>query len=307
MRHPLRLPPAVLLIVACALWGGATVLNKAVLMSIPPVTLLVLQLGSSAAVLWIAICLRGVQRPEPSAFLPLMLLGVLNPGISYTLNLMGLALVSASVTTLLWAAEPMLILAIAALILREPVTFRLVFVMVAGMAGAALVTDVIGDMDSTGNDPSGIALLLSAVLCCAFYTVFSRKLSERTDPTYAVALQQTAGLVWASSLLLMNTGYGSLSDLPIIPWTSIAAAAVSGLLYYAVAYWLYIAAIRFVPAAVAGSYFNVIPVFGVGLAFIFLGERLTPVQWAGALAILLSVIELVRLTGKAEANHAAKG
>ena len=39
-----RVPSAVLLIVACALWGGATVMNKALLVAIPPVSLLVIQL-----------------------------------------------------------------------------------------------------------------------------------------------------------------------------------------------------------------------------------------------------------------------
>lgn len=79
-----------------------------------------------------------------------------------------------------------------------------------------------------------------------------------------------------------------------------AAAVLSGLLYYAAAYWLYIAALRSVPAAVEGSYFNAIPVFGVTFAFVFLGVRLTAVQWAGAAVILAAVFELVRLTRASE-------
>ena len=70
---------------------------------------------------------------------------------------------------------------------------------------------------------------------------------------------------------------------------------VSGLLYYAATYWLYLTALRFVPAGVAGAYFNVIPVFGVGFAVIFLRDRRIS-QWLGALLIGLSVIGLVRLT-----------
>lgn len=54
MRTSTRLSPAVLLTLACALWGGATVLSKALLSSIPPVTLVVLQLAPSAAMLWVA-------------------------------------------------------------------------------------------------------------------------------------------------------------------------------------------------------------------------------------------------------------
>jgi drug/metabolite transporter (DMT)-like permease len=226
----------------------------------------------------------------------LLLLGVLNPGISYTLSLLGLARISASVSTLLWAAEPLMILSLAALVLREPVTWRLLVVMLVGGVGVLIVTDIGGGLVDSRNDPIGILLLLSAVLCCAFYTVISRKLSDRVDPLLTVALQQTAGLAWTSSLLLANTPYGSVNDLGTISWGLLSAAAVSGLLYYAAAYWLYITALQSVSAAVAGTYFNIIPVFGIGLACAFLGERLAPVQWAGAGAIMVSTIELVRLT-----------
>ena len=297
-RYSLRLPPAVLLIIACALWGAATVLNKALLTAISPVTLLVLQLAPSALVLWLLVLISGPKRSIKSVIVPLILLGILNPGISYTLSLMGLARISASVSTLLWAAEPLMILGLAALVLREPMTWRLLLVILIGSLGVMLVTDIGGSLGSTDNDPVGILLLLSAVLCCAFYTVFSRRLSEDVDPLFAVAVQQAAGLGWALAVLFANTPYGSTNDLQALSLTLLAAAAVSGLLYYAAAYWLYITALRSVPAGVAGSYFNVIPIFGVGLAYVFLGETLTPLQWAGSITILVSVFELVRVTHK---------
>lgn len=301
MRTSMRLPPAVLLIVACALWGGATVLSKALLPSIPPVALLVLQLAPSAAVLWITFWVSKGRSATPSLILPLVLLGLLNPGISYTLSLMGLAHISASVSTLLWAAEPLMILGLAAVFLRESVTPRLLAVMLAGTFGVSLVADAWSGFE--GNDATGIFLLLGGVLCCAFYTVFSRRLSESLDALFIVAVQQTAGLAWAVTLLLSGTQYGGPIHIAEVPLELAAVAALSGLLYYATAYWLYIAALRSVPAAVAGSYFNAIPVFGVTFAFVFLGERLSPVQWAGAAVILVAVFELVRLTRAGESPH----
>lgn len=298
-RSP-RLPPYVLLVVACALWGAATVVTKALLGSIAPVTLLVLQLAPSAAILWAAVLASRARLPTIPALPPLLLLGLLNPGLSYTLSLIGLAGTSASVATLLWASEPLMILGLAALVLREPVTPRLLAVMATGLFGVALVAEVGGGFASVGGDPASIVLLLLAVLCCAVYTVFSRKLRESADPLATVALQQTAACTWAVGLLLAETPYGAPRDLLALePWV-IGCAALSGLMYYAAAYWLYITALRFVPAAVAGSYFNVIPVFGVLLAFVFLGERLSPVQWAGATTILASVVMLVRLTKRSD-------
>jgi drug/metabolite transporter (DMT)-like permease len=291
-----RVPSAVLLIVACALWGAATVMNKALLVAIPPVSLLVIQLIPSAAVLWVAVLLSGLRLPKATLLVPLVMLGLLNPGISYTLSLMGLARISASVSTLLWAAEPLMVLAIANVVLRERMTWPLLSVIVVGALGVALVANVFEGFGSPDNDLGGILLLLSAVLCCAFYTVFARKLADSADPLSTVAIQQAAGAGWAVILLFSDTRYGSVADLGATPIPMIRTAILSGLLYYAAAYWLYITALRSVPAAVAASYFNVIPVFGVGLAFLFLGETLTLIQWAGAGAILLSVIGLVQLT-----------
>lgn len=300
VRHTLRLPPTLLLITACAFWGAATVLNKALLTSVPPITLLVLQLAPSALLLWTIVVAAARPHPPLSLLPPLILLGILNPGISYTLSLIGLTHVTASVATMLWAAEPLMILGLAALFLGEAVTWRLLLTMLAGATGVALIANIGGAFGGMSDDPAGTLLLLGAVLCCAVYTVFSRKLSEQVDAITAVAVQQSAGLVWAVALLSAGRQFGSAADFRTLSPGLFGAAAISGLLYYAAAYCLYIAALREVPAAVAGSYFNVIPIFGIGLAYLFLGERLTPVQWLGAATILISGYMLVRLTNRIE-------
>ena len=264
MRFPERASPSALLPVACAFWGAGTVLNKALLASLPPVTLLFMQLAPSAAALWTAMLLSRVSLPRASLLAPIVMLGLLNPGVAYTLSLMGLSRVSASVTTLLWASEPLMILLLAAALLREPVSWRLSSLVAVGAVGVVLVADLAHGFRSTTAEPFGAPLLLSAVLCCAFYTVISRGLSGSADPLSVVAIQQTAGLGWTAALLSAGTEFGGWSDIVRVSLPQIAAAAGSGLMYYAAAYWLYLTALRFMPAAVAGAYFNAIPVFGVG-------------------------------------------
>jgi drug/metabolite transporter (DMT)-like permease len=258
--------------------------------------LLFLLLAPSAAALWTAAHITRVRLPKAALLPPIALLGVLNPGVVYTLNLMGLSRVSASVTALLWAAEPLVILILAAALLREPVSGRLLAVLAVGVVGVALVAGLAEGFHRSGSEPVGILLLLLAVLCCAFYTVASRSLSGSADPLVLVTIQQTAGLCWSVAFLSAGTPYGGSSDIANIALPQLAAAVLSGLMYYAAAYWLYLAALRSVPAAVAGGYFNAIPIFGVGLAIAFLGETLTAIQWAGVAAITLSVTGLTRLT-----------
>lgn len=296
MNAPARSSPAALLIMACAFWGGATVLNKALLASAPPLVLLTLQLAASVVALWIVVAVKRAPLPSARHLIPLLALGLLNPGVAYSLSLMGLARVSASMTTLLWASEPLLIVPLAALLLREAVTWRFVAVLALGLLGVALVVGLIGGLTSGDSDAGGVILLLLGVLCCALYTVLSRALVGVADSLPIVAIQQSAGVLYAAAALALGTRFGSIHELVALPSATFVTAVVSGLLYYAAAYWLYLTALRFVPAGVAGAYFNVIPVFGVGFAVIFLGETLTISQWLGALLIGLSVIGLVRLT-----------
>ena len=54
--------------------------------------------------------------------------------------------------------------------------------------------------DLTGTSVSGAALILGGVLCCALYTVLSRKIASTIDPLPAVAIQQTVGLAWVVAI-----------------------------------------------------------------------------------------------------------
>jgi drug/metabolite transporter (DMT)-like permease len=289
--------PILFLVIACALWGGATVLSKHLLASVPPVELLALQLAASTIALWLIVAAVPSRAFDQRALVPLILHGLLNPGLSYTLSLFGLAEIPAGVATLLWAAEPIMILGLAGIVLGEPVTVRLLALMAIGAFGVLLVAGAFGSSEMEISF-GGILLMLGAVLCCAAYTVFSRRVAASTDPLLTVSIQQTAGLVWALCLLPLEVRF---SAFPIsVSLSTIATAALSGLLYYAAAYWLYLAALKSVPAAVAGSFFNMIPVVGVALAFVFLGESLTPIQITGALVIMASMILLVRWTAPQE-------
>jgi drug/metabolite transporter (DMT)-like permease len=292
----LRRSPALLLTLACALWSVATILTKVLLTSVSPVALLVVQLASSAAALWITVSIGGVRFPKTLPVVPLLALGLLNPGVAYTLNMMGLARVSASVSLLLWGAEPVMILVLAALVLHERMNLRLLLAVLVGVIGVALVSGV----DGAAISGEGIPLLLSAVLCCAFYTVYSRKLSKSGDPLLIIALQQTAGLCWAMGVLFAQTRYGSFGEISAASPRVLAVAALSGVLYYALAYWLYLTALRLAPASVAGVYFNLVPVFGIAFAFTILHETLTLAQWAGAAGIITSALALQPLTRPAQ-------
>ncbi len=291
-RRPVGIAPTVSLTLASAFWAIGTVLSKDLLQAVPPITFLILQLWPSVVLLWLLVLARGAPAAGLRQLGPIALLGWLNPGLSYTLSMFGLTTTTASVATLLWAAEPALIVAAAWIVLREEVTMRLLAFTAAAAAGVLLVSGASGP-DGSALDGWGAGLILAGVLCCAIYTVFSRRLAPTLDPLLTVAVQQTVGLAWALAIWPLELRDNPLAQLLTLPSASILGAAASGLIYYAAAFWCYLNALRSVPASTAGMFLNMTPMFGIAAAHWLLDERLSLGQWLGAVIILLSVAGLL--------------
>lgn len=270
-----------MLVGAAACWGVGTVLTKQVLADVAPLTLLPMQLLASCLFL-LVVSMAGRTRITWSPQLRrLTALGVLNPGLAYALGLLGLASISASMSVLLWAAEPVLILLLAVVLLRERVPMPLVASMAIAVAGVLLVVYRPG----AAGTGAGVALTLGAVACCALYTVLARRLLL-DDASVSVALaQQVAALVFALVLLTGSVAAGGSIDAATLSPGTWLAAAGSGILYYGLAFWLYLRALREVSASVAGSFITLVPVFGVAAGHL-VGERLSDRQWVGAAVVV---------------------
>ena len=207
--------------------------------------------------------------------------------------MLGLARTTASVATLLWAAEPALIMFGAWVLLREKVTLRLLSGIAAAGFGVLLVSGAGTGITVMGESTYGSMLILGGVLCCALYTVISRKIVETIEPLSTVALQQTIGLIWAFSIWYLVQQQSVFQTLAALRSAELLGGAISGLMYYAAAFWLYLNALRSVPATTASIFLNLTPLFAVATAYVFFGERLSLVQWIGGGTILLSVLGLI--------------
>ena len=294
LRNQSDLSFRVSMVLAAACWGFATVMSKGALMYVPPLTLLVVQLSVSIIFLWAFVVFRRLPIPTKKETVQLGLLGLLNPGIANTFGLLGLMLITASMSTLIWAFEPIVILGLAWLVLRERLTPPLIALSALAILGVFLVTGI-GPRVGYNSSLLGNLLVLAGVFCCSLYTVLTRRTAEQFDPVLVVALQQTVAFIWALVIWpieLLNVGSTSLAAIGLSAW---AWAAASGIFYYALAFWFYIIGLKKIPASLAGLFLNLIPIFGVGSAYIFLGERLFITQWIGAIIILTAVVGIVRL------------
>jgi probable blue pigment (indigoidine) exporter len=290
-----------LLAAAAASWGFGTVVSKQAVAELPALTLLVIQLAISVVVMAGVVRLRGERLPATREGQLLGRLGLLNPGLAYALSLIGLTGITASLAVLLWAVEPILILALAAIVLGERVGRVVAAASAVAIGGLILV---VSD-PSAGGSAEGIALTVAGVVVCAVYTVLTRRWLLGTDATFPIVLsQQLHALVLIAAVTVVAVAAGQ----PFLPGGmspgGAASAAVSGLLYYALAYSCYLTALREVRASIAAAAFYLIPVFGIAGAW-FTGERLAAGQWLGAVVVIAAVVLITtRTAGPAEGSSA---
>ena len=284
---------ALALILAAASWGLGTVISKWALLEIPPLVLLPIQLAASLVVLAVLMRRQRLRFGAGDGAALLGRLGILNPGLAYALSLVGLVSISVSLSVLLWALEPLMILIFAGLVLRERIGPPLVVLSLVAAAGMVLVTY---DPGSRGQW-AGVALALAGIGCCAVYTVVARRWIGTSDSTVqVVATQQAYALAFAVVVAIGAALFGGGVQLGTISLGAWLSAAVSGVLYYAAAYWLYLTALRGVPASFASTSFYLIPVFGVAGGLLLLHEQLDGRQWIGVGVVVVAVLWIARLS-----------
>jgi probable blue pigment (indigoidine) exporter len=279
------------LILAATCWGVGTVISKAALDEVPPLTLLPIQLAASLAILAVLMRRQGISfRTEGSPLLGR--LGLLNPGIAYGLSLIGLTTITASLSVLLWALEPLMILFLAAWFLQERITPTFVVLSVVAVAGMVVI---IYDPSSSSGQLIGVALTLAGIACCAVYSVVTRRwIPDAKETSQVILAQQAHALVLALGLVVVVGLVGGAVLPSALTPLGLASAIGSGALYYAGAYWFYLGALRHVPASFAAVSFYLIPIVGVAAGAILLGEHLDPRQWLGAAIVLGAILAIIR-------------
>jgi drug/metabolite transporter (DMT)-like permease len=277
-------------------WGFGISASKVALSWYAPSTLLALQLFSSVLFVGMLLVWNGASMPTGRTLILVCATGILEFGIAYGAGIFGLSMTTASSAALITATEPFLIMGFAVLLLKERFSTWTLVTMIAAAVGLVLVLRLNVDRTSLGIG-TGDALLLAAAIGGAIYAIFSRQLVQVVEPLTLCALQLGAGLGF---VLLVIFGFGLVQSPPIsdsfrLQSTPLLFALGSGLLSFAVPFWLHLIALRALPASVFSYFLATVPLFGVAGAFLFLGERLDAQQMLGGVLLMSAVIAVTVL------------
>jgi O-acetylserine/cysteine efflux transporter len=278
--------PAVALVVAAGLWGMAVSGTKYALGGFDPVTLLSIELLAGAGVLWVALLVRG-YRPPGSWWLPAVL-GLLEPALAYLGDTFGLSLTSAVDGAVIGGLESGLVVLLAAVLLGETVTRPAILAIVIGLGGLAVLADV--GTGAAGGTVAGDLLVAGGVLSASLYTIVAKRFDDGSDALSLTAWQFTVAalvsLVVTAARWTAGPGTGTVSAAPRY-WLVAVLVGAGG---FGLSFLLFNTVIVQVDAGRAAVVLNLIPVFGVASAVVFLGEGMTARDALGAVLIGSSVL-----------------
>lgn len=274
------------LVLSIGFWGFSFVATKIALQSFTPFILIFLRFGAASIFFLILLARTGFPTPNRKNLGNLAILALLQPGLYFTFETIGLQYTTATKTSLIIATIPIVVLVMSSLFLRERMRFPDIAGILISLVGVALL--IFGGR--TANDMGGMLigdlLIGGAVLSAAIYMLMTRKLGQSITPVQITGMQAIFGALIFLPLFLY--------DLPKMEWqrvTAEALIALAGLTVFATiaAFLCYNYALTMVPAARAAIWINAIPVVTVFGAWILLGETLTPLQFLGGTVVLFAV------------------
>ncbi|VWC54195.1 membrane protein [Burkholderia aenigmatica] len=268
------------LITATLCWGVAIPFSKMVLPALSPAWLIVLQIAASVTVL---ACLAVAQRVSLTGIAPaqlavVALIGMLEPCGAYYLGFVGMQSTSALHTAVIFALEPLGILAFNIALFRFKVDRRLLVAGVVALLGVVVIT--LGDPSADGHASlRGDAFVFAGVMVAALYVSLSTQAVTLPSTTAMLLIQQAGSLLLA--LVLLGVDAGRSGPLRLPAWPAVWPALAIGVLQFTLAFLFYFRGARDNASYWSVVVLNLIPVVGIAASILILGESASPIYFVG--------------------------
>jgi len=279
-----------LLLALGAIWGSSYLFIKVAVAEVPVLTLVGGRLVVSAAILWGLLPILGHSIPRKrSLWGAYAVMGFFSGTLPYALISWGEQTISSGLAALLQATMPIFTVIMAHyLAADERMTRKAVVGVIVGFAGVGILMlpDLRGGVQA--NVLGQLAVVVSS-LSYAGAAVFARGHLRGQPPLVSTMGQLTMGAVFTVPIALVVDRPSGLSpSLPAIEcWLALT------LLGTVVAYVIYYSLIERTSATFVSTVTYVVPVFGLILGALVLGEALSGLLLGSLVLILLGVL-LVR-------------
>ena len=278
---------ALTLVILAVLWGSSFLFIRVAVPSFGPVALVAARVALGAALLWVyAVVVRRPLNMRPYAA-RLVVLAALNAALPYVLISAAELRITASFAAILTATVPFFATLFGMLWLRERLSVVRVIGLILGVVGVGIMVGW-SPLPVTAATMISIAAMLGSSASYAGAGVYAR-LRLSNVPAHTLALgQQLGALVW----LALPVTFLTPREMP--PREAIGAVLALGVFSTAVAYLLYFRLLERIGPTRTSTVTFLLPVFGVLLGALFLGEPVTAGMVAGFAIVAIGVTLVTR-------------
>ncbi len=285
LSSPFLLANAAMMMTVVA-WGTSFISTKVVLREMAPSTLAFTRFFIASCLLYPLL-----KKMEPQSRLQqgdrfsFFIAGFLGISLYFFLENTGVKYTTASNASLITSFVPILTITINFLFFRARLSAFEWIGILLGTAGAYLTITANGQLSFASENFRGNLFLIGAMLSWAAYTICSRRLQERYSGLAIVAYQTFYGTLALFPAALFE--YPFWQNCSFLTWLNVSYLAV---VCSAAGYVFYIYALHTLDVTVTTLYLNLVQVFGVAAGFLFLDERLLPIQLCGGGIIFLGIV-----------------
>ncbi len=300
-KEPARAATYALIVLATVIWGGTWSVGHFMAASLPAFTNSFLRFAiASVPLLAAARLMEGsvfggafpkqhVTWADVGFFTLAGLTGVFAYNIAF---FTGLRTVNSSTGSLIVAFSPVITIILAAMVLREPLTWRKLAGAAISFTGVAVVlleaisaSGVVGSGAGESGWTGGLLLVFAAAMW-ASYGIIGKLAMRRYSALVTTAWASAIG----AALLLPGAIYENAWRAAFSsPWTFWAAMGYMAILSSVLAFVWWYHGIKSIGAGKASVFLNLVPVLAVVIGAGFLGEPFTAQHLAGGLLVLAGV------------------
>ena len=237
-------------------------------------------LGCLALFLVLTASGKNKEKVPVGSFIVLLLLGALI-GINWLLLFDAYKYTYVSTATLIYYIQPIFVILLSALFLKEKLTSRKIVGVVFAIVGMILINGI----KLGGSDPKrGFILSLWAAILYAVI-VFINKADKKLAKIDGLVLTdiQMFGAALVMAFYTFSNYHGEFAHLDK---KSIIILIILGVVHTALAYYLYFSSIKHVDGQSLAVLGYIDPASALLFSALFLHEKLTIMQWIGAVLIL---------------------
>ena len=277
----MRPSDAARLVLLGGIWGSSFLLIKVALEDLTPLQIVAGRIVIGALLLVALLYARGHRLPrDPRLLRTLFVMALIGNLVPFTLITWGEQYITSSLAAILNSTTPLFTVMIAAAALKgESLSALRLGGVILGFAGVGVIVG----FETDGSIQGMVAMTLASLSYAGGFVYARRHLSGRDLPPLALPATQ---LLISAVLIFPFALVNAVDTPPNVTFDATATTLALGLLGTGWAYVLYYRLIADIGATSASFVTYLIPIFGIALGAIVLGEKLGVNTIAGAMLVI---------------------